>query len=119
MARVSLELLKKQVYAEDFESDDDLLEQKLAAAESQVIDDIGWTEEELSGIPDDKFPPQLKEAILMFAANLYRYREITDTGGLAPVPNTYQSIIKKYCRLCGGGLMERLVAKYPAEREGA
>lgn len=119
MSRVSLELLKQQVHAEDFEGDDALLNECLLDAEQQVLDMIGWTADEVSGIPDNEFPRPLKRAILVRASTLYRYREDTETQQTSQIPLSTQALLKPYSRLCGGGLMETLVAKYPPEGEGS
>ena len=43
MPRVSLELLKKHVYADDFTGDDDYLDHLLAVAEEQVDTLAGYS----------------------------------------------------------------------------
>ena len=52
-----MELLKKQVRADDFDGDDIYLEHLLQVAEAQVESMTGYSSDELSCIPDEAIPP--------------------------------------------------------------
>lgn len=118
MPRVSLELLKKQVRADDFEGDDIYLEHLLQVAESQVESMTGYSAEELACIPDGDYPAELKQAILLRAASMYAYREDVDTASLSEVPNSTKALVKPWQKMRGGSRMAALLAKY-APKEGA
>lgn len=118
MPRVSLELLKKQVRADDFEGDDIYLEHLLQVAESQVESMTGYSAEELACIPDGDYPAELKQAILLRAASMYAYREDVDTASLSEVPNSTKALVKPWQKMRGGSKMAVLLAKYAPE-EGA
>lgn len=111
MARVSLELLKKHVRADDFDDDDAYLEHVLAAAEEYVTGLTGYTADELSVIPDSAFPRPLAHAILMRAASMYEYREDVSTS-IQAVPNSLIALVRPYQKMDGGSITERLIAKY-------
>ena len=57
MSLVSLELFKKHVRADDFNTDDEQLQQYLDAAEQQVIMATNRTENELVEMGGGEFPP--------------------------------------------------------------
>jgi len=116
MARISIEYLKRHTMTDDSHCDDDYLYECLCDAEAQVIDRIGYTEEELSGIPDEAFPRALKRAILMRAASLYAYREDIDNDSIKPLAESLVSLIKPYQRMRGGGRMDKLIEKYPPQQ---
>lgn len=118
MPRVSLELLKKQVRADDFDGDDIYLEHLLQVAEAQVESMTGYSSDELSCIPDEDYPAELKQAILLRAASLYAYREDVDTASLSEVPNSTKALVKPWQHMRGGSKMDALLAKYAPE-EGA
>lgn len=115
MPRVSLELLKKQVRADDFEGDDIYLEHLLQVAESQVESMTGYSAEELACIPDWDYPAELKQAILLRAASMYAYREDVDTASLSEVPNSTKALVKPWQKMHGGSKMAVLLAKYAPE----
>lgn len=118
MPRVSLELLKKQVRADDFDGDDIYLEHLLQVAESQVESMTGYSAEELACIPDGDYPAELKQAILLRAASMYAYREDVDTASLSEFPNSTKALVKPWQKMRGGSKMAALLAKYSPE-EGA
>ena len=118
MPRVSLELLKKHVYADDFTGDDDYLDHLLAVAEEQVDTLAGYSREELACIPDEEYPMSLRQAILLRGVSLYAYREDIDTVQLSSVPDSLKALVKPWQKMRGGGRMEALLAKY-APKEGA
>lgn len=115
MSRVSLGLFKKHVRADDFTCDDEYLLHVLEAAEDYVVGMTGYTKDELSVIPDEEFPMPLKHAIMMRGASMYAYREDVDSSNLAPLPNSLSALVKPYCKMHGGGLMEDLVNKYKGQ----
>lgn len=113
-----MELLKKQVRADDFDGDDIYLEHLLQVAESQVESMTGYSAEELACIPDGDYPAELKQAILLRAASMYAYREDVDTASLSEVPNSTKALVKPWQKMRGGSRMAALLAKY-APKEGA
>lgn len=115
MLTVSLDLLKMHVRADDITCDDEYLSDCLESATAQVINATGWTDEELAPIPDDAFPADLRRAVIMRAASLYAYREDIDSASLTSLPLSTVAMLKPYRKMCGGGVMDRLVAKYGTE----
>lgn len=77
MGIVDLELFKKHVRADDFNSDDLALQQYLDSAEEQVIMATNRTEEELLEMGGGELPAMLVQAILMIAAANYANPENT------------------------------------------
>lgn len=110
--RVSLELFKKHVRCDDFTDDDEYLAHCLEAAEQYVIGLTGWTEAELSVIPDEAFPAPLKHAILMRGASMYEYREDVTNTTVSETPLALMALVKPYQKMCGGSLTERLIVQY-------
>lgn len=117
MRIVTLELLKQHVRADDLTCEDVYLTHVLEAAQGQVMDYIGWTEEELSAIPDGEWPAPVRHAVLMRAATMYAYREDVDNASLSPLPFALSALLKPYRKMCGGSVMERIIAKYKTEKE--
>lgn len=118
MPRVSLELLKKHVRADDFTGDDEYLDHLLEVAQEQVETLVGYSREELEQIPDEEYPMALRQAILLRASSLYAYREDIDTVQLSNVPDSLKALVKPWQKMRGGGRMEALIAKH-APQEGA
>ena len=117
MLKVPLDLLKMHVRADDITCDDAYLSDCLEAAQAQVINATGWTEKELAPIPNDAFPADIRRAVIMRAASLYAYREDIDTSSLSPLPLSTAAMLKPYRKMCGGGIMDRLVEKYGKEEQ--
>lgn len=113
--RVSLELFKKHVRCDDFTDDDEYLDHCLAAAEQYVIGLTGYTEDELSVIPDDAFPMPLKHAILMRGASLYEYREDIVNTSISETPLALMALVKPYQKHNGGSLTERIIKQYSTD----
>ena len=110
---VTLAELKLQMRVEE-NDEDNLITLYGIAAERQIITEtrrsmqelcaIGYEEsngEAPSGDIDAKwFPAMLRTAILMFAAQLYRYREPVISGTIvADVPYSIEVLVKPYVRL--------------------
>lgn len=110
---VTLDELKQQMRVEE-SYEDALITNYGKAAERYVIGDTRRTLSELNTIGYEEsqgavpasdpgveyFPPMLKVAILMLAANLYRNREPVATGVTpAAIPYTLEAMIKPYVRL--------------------
>lgn len=113
MARfVTLEEFKQHTRTNDFMEDDLKLQRSLDAAETYVIGLIGYTEEELSVIPADKFPSDLVSAICMRGASMYEHSTDIDSSSLSYLPGSTIDIVKPYQKLYGGGRMEKILAKY-------
>ena len=103
---------KKHVRADDFTEDDALLTFYLSAATRQVVNATGYTLDQLERIPSAEFPDDIREAIYMRGSSMYAYREDVDTANLGVLPLSLMAIIKPYCKMQGGGLLEELVEKY-------
>ncbi len=85
--------LKGQLNIIDDETDDDLLERKLAAAEEIVTTDIGADEP----VTYDSAPASLREAILLLAGHLYENREAVLVGvGADVLPLGYDDLIRRH-----------------------
>lgn len=100
----------------DFTDDDNMLTMCGIAAEDAVFDSTRRTIDELTvrgyrertGIdvdsvddvpPGDWFPPRLKSAMLMMAAEMYKNREQTTVQAVNRL-GTFDVLIKPYRRLC-------------------
>lgn len=105
-------MFKKYVRADDFADDDDKLASKLSAATRQVVNATGYTLDQLERIPYNEFPADLREAIYMRGASLYAYAEDVNNSNLGVLPLAFMAMIKPYCKMYGGGLLEELVEKY-------
>lgn len=100
MALTSLELLKKQVNADDFFTDDDLLATYLEAAEEKIVGDTRRDLAELVEIGGyGALPKPLEMAVLLLAAHWYNQREAVSGVQMAEVPYTISSLVKPYRRL--------------------
>ena len=118
MPRVSLELLKKHVRADDFTADDDYLAHLLQVAQEQVETLVGYSREELECIPDKEYPLALQQAILLRAGSLYAYREDIDTTQLSSVPDSLLALVKPWQKMRGGGRMAALLQKHVMQEGG-
>nr|DAZ49143.1 MAG TPA: head tail connector [Caudoviricetes sp.] len=98
MAVVSLDVFKKHVRADDFADDDDYLTELLETAESAVIKATNRSKDELEQM-EGKFPPMLKQAMMMLAAHWYNQRESVSTVQMHAVPDALQALIKPFRKL--------------------
>lgn len=91
---VELEDLKRHLNV-TFDTDDLLLEAKIAAAQAHVENAIGFSIEE-TYVDPLIVPEPLKEAVRLYAAHLYENREATIAGvTIMPVPG-FHDIINSY-----------------------
>lgn len=118
MRIVTLELLKRHVRADDLTTEDGYLAHVLEAAQRQVLDHLGWTDDELAVIPDGEWPASVAHAVLLRAGTMYAYREDVDNGSLSPLPYGLTALLKPYRKMRGGSVMERVLASYRKEEEG-
>lgn len=95
---VSLDVFKKHVRADDFADDDDYLTELLETAESAVIKATNRSKDELERM-EGKFPPMLKQAMMMLAAHWYNQRESVSTVQMHAVPDALQALIKPFRKL--------------------
>ena len=98
MAVVRLDVFKKHVRADDFADDDDYLTELLETAESAVIKATNRSKDELEQM-EGKFPPMLKQAMMMLAAHWYNQRESVSTVQMHAVPDALQALIKPFRKL--------------------
>lgn len=112
MSRVKLELLKAQTRTTTLDRDDEYLQVLLDTAEAQVIGLTGWSAEDWAKVPDEAFPLELQQAILMRAASLYAYREDVDNASLAALPYGLMALVKPWQKMRGGSKAEALMEKY-------
>ena len=98
MAVVSLDVFKKHVRADDFADDDDYLTELLETAESAVIKATNRSKDELEQM-EGKFPPMLKQAMMMLAAHWYNQRESVSTVQMHAVQDALQALIKPFRKL--------------------
>ena len=103
MATVSLALLKKHVYADDFVADDDYLTHLLNAAEAWVIAATNREAEDLmvAGPTEGTtvLPAQLQQAVIMLAGHWYNQREAVSGVQMAEVPYSLPALIKPFRKL--------------------
>ncbi|RWD80457.1 head-tail connector protein [Mesorhizobium sp.] len=91
---VTVALLKLQLNV-DFDTDDDLLAHKIAAAEEWIGDYIGKPL-----VDFDPVPATLTEAVLQLAASWYENREAVVIGaGANEVPFGVKALIRPYWEL--------------------
>ena len=95
---VSLDVFKKHVRADDFADDDDYLTELLETAESAVIKATNRSKDELEQM-EGKFPPMLKQAMMMLAAHWYNQRESVSTVQMHALPDALQALIKPFRKL--------------------
>lgn len=90
---VGLDLIKRQCRV-DFDDDDKLLEAIGEAAEAEVIRITERTLDELLEMGDGRLPVQLRQAVLVRAAQLYANPEGTDK------PNAlFESLVRPFQKL--------------------
>ncbi len=107
MAAVSLNLFKEHVHADSLIDEDCLLQMYLDAATQQVLDYIGYTEDEIDVLPS--IPTPLVQAILLQAGTMYRFRGNVDASNLSALPYSTAAIVKPYCKMRGGSITEKLI----------
>lgn len=102
MATTPLELLKKHVRADDFDTDDEKLQLYLDAAEEQVILATNRTKEELLGMGrDGQLPASLVQATLLMAASWYDNAEGIQSVQMHEMPYGVSSLVKPFVKIRG------------------
>ena len=101
MALTRLDLFKKHVRADDFETDDELLQFYLDTAERHVIGMTNRKVEDLTKKAEEgeELPKQLQQATLMLAAHWYNQRESVSGVQMYGVPDSLSTLVKPFVRL--------------------
>ncbi len=101
MALVDLTLFKQHVRADDFASDDAVLQFYLDAAVEAVITATNRTEAELLTMSDDgaTLPKPLQQAVMMLAAHWYNQREAVSGTQMHEVPASLMALVKPFRKL--------------------
>ena len=99
MSIVSLELLKKHVRADDFDTDDEKLQQYLDAAEEQVIMATNRTADDLTATHNGSLPPSLVQAVLLMAASWYDNAESLSSVQMHEIPYGVSALVKPFVRI--------------------
>lgn len=96
MAALTLELLKKQVRAEDFTEDDEYLSHLLETSRETVLSYAGRTEDEITALGCGNM---FAQAVLMLAAHWYNQRESAAATSMVEVPDGVGTLLKRFQRL--------------------
>lgn len=99
MAYVSLDLLRKAVYADDICCDNELLSFYMEAAEQHIIGMTQRDEASLIEAGGGDLPMELKQAALLLAAHWYRQREAASDGSQSAVPYGVAALVKRWREL--------------------
>lgn len=100
MALVDLTLFKQHVRADDFGSDDAVLQFYLDAAVEAVITATNRTEAELLAMGDGTtLPKPLQQAAMMLAAHWYNQREAVSGTQMHEVPASLMALVKPFRKL--------------------
>lgn len=104
MEIISISEIRKQIRIDDFEEEESILTLYGDAAESAVIQNTNRTVEELiaenmNRTGKNEFPSQLKVAILMTCATLYKNRESVTGITQTVVPYGYGYLVKPWIKL--------------------
>lgn len=97
MAIVDLDEIKAQLRIDDSDNDD-VLTQKIAAAQSHLERLLGFKiEETYGGTGQDPIPPALIECVLQLAAHWFENREAVVVGDSAqPLPINVSDIVNEF-----------------------
>ena len=100
MTLVDLTLFKQHVRADDFGSDDAVLQFYLDAAVEAVITATNRTEAELLDMSDGTaLPKPLQQAAMMLAAHWYNQREAVSGTQMHEVPASLMALVKPFRKL--------------------
>ena len=102
---VTLDELKEYLFLGDIEDYDARLLTILDAAETKIIGMTDFPEEDVRLIGCLYFPPDLKQAILDYAAFKFAGNDRMNPG------LDIRGTVRRYERLCGGSVLEKLIAK--------
>lgn len=95
----SLELLKKHVRADDFDTDDLKLQLYLDAAEEQVIMATNRTADELLAMGGGQLPASLVQATMLMAASWYDNAEGIQSVQMHEMPYGVSSLVKPFVKI--------------------
>ena len=101
MPSLSLALFKKQVRADDFDDDDELLQHLLDTAGDAVVRATNRDEDDLLD-EAGALPLMLQHAAMMLAAHWYNQRESVSAVQRHEVPDGIAALIKPYRKLSEG-----------------
>ncbi len=101
MPSLSLALFKKQVRADDFDDDDELLQHLLDTAGDAVVRATNREEDDLLD-EAGALPLMLQHAAMMLAAHWYNQRESVSAVQMHEVPDGIAALIKPYRKLSEG-----------------
>ena len=101
MPSLSLALFKKQVRADDFDDDDELLQHLLDTAGDAVVRATTRDEDDLLD-EAGALPLMLQHAAMMLAAHWYNQRESVSAVQMHEVPDGIAALIKPYRKLSEG-----------------
>ena len=102
---VTLEQLKDYLFLGDITEYDDRLGMLLDAAESKIIGMTDFPEEDVKRIAAADFPADLRQAIIDYAAFKFAGNDRMNPG------LDIRGTVRRYERLCGGSVLEDLIAK--------
>ena len=110
MSLTALSLFKKQVMADDLTCDDDLLQQKLDAAEAYCI---AYTHRSISELLElgggAALPLPVTQAVLLVGADWYDHREDSTTPEARPIPHGAIALLKPWRKLVNTEDPEKLL----------
>lgn len=96
---VSLETFKKHVRADDFASDDDLLQLYLDTAVEAVARETHRSVEELCEMGGGELPLPIQQAVMLIAASWYNQREDVSSASMQCVPVSSRYLVSMYRKL--------------------
>lgn len=99
MEIVGFDLFKKHVRVDDLDDDDDKLRLALDAATAAVVRYTNRTVEELVDMGSGGFPPELRSAIVMWGAHLYKEGEGVSGVSMHEIPYTISALLKPFVKL--------------------
>lgn len=99
MALVDMTLFKQHVRADDFATDDAVLQFYLDAACDAVLRATNRSLEELLEMGNGDLPAPLQQAAMMLAAHWYNQREAVSGTQMHEVPASLNALIKQYRKL--------------------
>ena len=95
----TLDNLKRNVYADDLDYDDELLDNILSSAIDHVINYTQRSEEDLIALGGGQWPPSLGWAVIALASHWYNQREAVSQGTMARVPAHYEAALRPFRKL--------------------
>lgn len=99
MSRLSLELLKSHLRADDITGEDDYLQFLLSTGEAAVIKATNRTRQELEDLGGGELPDMLVQAVLMLCGHWYANRESVSAVQMHEVPCSIEALVKPFRKL--------------------